>query len=96
MSLQWQRNDEGRIALQGDLTRQTVPEFWQQRRQWLVAGRPLELEMQAVEHVDSAGVALLIEVKRALKDASLTLQNPSKQLVDIAHVSGVHELLSLS
>ncbi|PTC01364.1 hypothetical protein C9975_02440 [Thalassospira xiamenensis] len=98
MSARWQQASDGRVAFEGALTRETVPELWQQHDQWLQAEETLIIDLGAVEHVDSAGVALLIEAKVSLEKQQKQVQfeNVSKQCRDIASVSGVAALLSLS
>lgn len=98
MSLSWERTDGGVVNLSGQLTRGTVPKFWQERRQWLKTDQSLQLNLGAVEKVDSAGVALLVQAQRELQayNQQLTVSEPTQQLQDIVAVSGVGELLSLS
>lgn len=97
MSLSWELKDNKRVCISGELTRNTVPQFWQERAQWLQQ-QSLTVDLAGLKHVDSAGVALLIEIKRSLNSTkgSLKLENANQQLRDIAAVSGVGSLLSLS
>lgn len=97
MSLSWELQDNKRVCISGELTRSTVPQFWQERSQWLQE-ESLTIDLAGLEHVDTAGVALLIEIKRCLNGSqdALKLENANQQLRDIAAVSGVGSLLSLS
>jgi anti-anti-sigma factor len=88
----------GEVRVSGDLNRNSVPEAWSQRDSWLPADSDVVLDLAGVEHVDSAGLALLIRLKSELDAAnqSLSLRNVNKQLQQFAAVSGVTDLLSLS
>lgn len=98
MSIRWEKKGQDQVFFNGELTRATVPELWQQRSEWLLAEDKLTVDLGEVNHVDSAGVALLIEAKVSLAQQKKQIQfeNVSKQCRDIASVSGVAELLSLS
>jgi len=100
MAFNWQRLDDGTVQLEGELTRHTVLSFWQQRTQWLTDSNTATFDVARLDKVDSAGVALFLELLRApaanTEQRELVLRHPSQQLKDIAAVSGVDGLLSLS
>ncbi|RUO62457.1 STAS domain-containing protein [Pseudidiomarina insulisalsae] len=96
--LSWQ-HDNGKLAFDGELTRATVPAAWEQRDSWQSeAGDQLQVDLSEVEHVDSAGVAMLLQLKKYLmqKDCELTILNPSQQFKAIVEVSGGTDLLELA
>ncbi len=92
----WQQHEHD-IRLQGELSRVTVPKLWRQRQQWLGGGDDITLNLAAVEKVDSAGVAMLIEVKRELLGTgrALIITHPTAQLRAIVQVTGVEAILQL-
>lgn len=96
-SCEWQRNEQNEIALTGELDRMTVPALWKQRKSWLDGERVLTLNLQNVTKVDSAGVAMLLELKRAVlaDQRELVITNANEQLHSMVQVSGVQALLQL-
>lgn len=92
------RAEQNLVHVAGALNRDSVPKAWQERHQWAVGKETLALDLSKVNAVDSAGLAMLIQLKAELQtqQRKLTLHNVNKQLVAFAAVSGVTELLSLS
>lgn len=98
-SLQFQGTDTaGEVQVSGDLNRDSVPQAWSTRDDWLPANSDVVMDLAGVDHVDSAGLALLIRLKSEIESAgnTLSLRNVNKQLQQFAAVSGVTGLLSLS
>ncbi|KFZ31208.1 hypothetical protein IDSA_00265 [Pseudidiomarina salinarum] len=95
--INWQTSDDA-LVLSGVLNRDTVPGLWASRADWLSADDALVVDLSGLDHVDSAGVAMLLQTKRQLmqKDRKLELKSPSEQLRAIADVSGATELLNFS
>lgn len=52
------------LGLCGDLTRDTIPSFWNQRKAWLTAQtfseQEMHLDLSTVKKVDSAALAMLL------------------------------------
>lgn len=92
------QHKQGAVFLQGGLNRDTVPEAWHTRRDWAAGQATLTLNLSGVEKVDSAGLAMLIQLKAELARSKreLALHDVSKQLLAFAEVSGVTALLSLT
>lgn len=90
------KNEE--VVVQGDLDRDTVPKAWAERRDWLPTAKHVVVNLEGVNHVDSAGLAMLIRLRSELvaQQRELTLRNLNKQLQQFAQVSGVEELVSIS
>ncbi len=89
--------DDGRLYLTGELSMATVPGLLAQRR--LFAGKDeLTIDLGGVERADSAGVALLVKWQRDARAQQrvISFQNIPPQMLAIARVSGVDELLSLN
>lgn len=86
------------LAVRGDLTFSTVGRLWQDgARQLREAGWPV-LQLDGVQHTDSAGLALLVEWARMAADdqARLQLRGVPDQLRAMAMASHVQELIGLS
>lgn len=99
MSQQLQFNAlDGEVVVVGDLDRNTVPQAWADRKQWLPTGKDIVLNLEGVAHVDSAGLAMVIRLRSELeaRQQSLALRNLNTQLQQFARLSGVEGLVSLS
>ncbi|PIJ51040.1 anti-sigma B factor antagonist [Erwinia sp. OLTSP20] len=70
-SLSW-TSAQGKLALSGWLTHETLLPLWQQRED-LMNGVSL-LDVSGLEQVDTAGLALLIHLRETAKKQPLTLQ----------------------
>ena len=96
-SITWSlENDQ--LVFKGELTRATVPTVWAAREQWQTTAQTrLVVDLAAVDHVDSAGVAMLLQLKRLLaaEQRELSLAQPSQQFRAIVDVSGATELFNL-
>lgn len=86
------------LTVRGELTRATVMQVWRARAQWLRSNTSLQIDLAEVVKVDSAGIAFLLETLTFLNQhqQELRLSNVGQQVRDIAAVSGVTDLLSLS
>lgn len=91
------RTEDNIIAFQGSLTRSSVPALWKTRKQWL-GNKAVSVDVNQVEVIDTAGVAFLLEIMKATQGTNRPLKcvGASEQLKQIASVSGVESLLSLS
>lgn len=87
---------EGQYQLSGNLTFQTVPEVFRKGDSLFAKPGQLSVDLQGVARTDSAGLALLIDWLRRAKqsNSSLTLQNIPQQMLSMARVSGLDELVS--
>lgn len=98
-SCEWQSSDAGRVVLSGQLTRNTVPAIWSKRREWLANGNAaLTFDMAGVEKVDSAGIAMLLQAKSALRTSAreMIIENASEQFEAMLKVSGANTLLTFN
>lgn len=59
---QWTLLTPDKIALSGDLDRDAVPALWQFIKQWQPTEKELNVSLEQVNRVDSAGMALLIHL----------------------------------
>ena len=90
--------DDGRLLLTGELSMDTVPELLKQGHLQNGSDAQIRVDLQGVERADSAGVALLVEWQRAAscQQRSISFQNIPSQMLAIARLSGVDELLALN
>lgn len=89
--------DNGTLSFTGEMTRATVASAWHQRNQWRAEGDSLVVNLADVEHVDSAGVAMLLQLKKYLlqHQCELVITQPSQQFKAIVDVSGAATLLDV-
>ena len=92
---------DGSLLLSGELSMATVPELLEQlstQGALRNAEGEILIDLQGVERADSAGLALLIEWQRLAgqQQKSIRFCNIPAQMLAIARLSGVDELLSLS
>ena len=86
---------EGRYALTGELTFGTVPGLWRSGSNAFGDDAAVRLDLAGITRVDSAGIALLIELTRSVRNRSgdILLEHAPPQLMAIATVSGLDEVL---
>lgn len=93
-----QREADGRLQLQGELSFATVPALWRHSLELLSAEEQICVDLKQVQRSDSAGLALLVEWMRAAKRLGKPVQflNMPQQMLDIARVSSLDQVLPLS
>jgi len=86
---------DGRYALTGELTYATVPNLWRSGGGVFGKDAAVRLDLSGILRVDSAGIALLIEFTRTIKNSggTILLEHAPPQLMAIATVSGLDEVL---
>jgi phospholipid transport system transporter-binding protein len=86
---------EGRYALTGELTFGTVPELWRSSTDTFSNDTAVRLDLAGISRVDSAGIAMLIELTRLVRNrgGKISLEHAPPQLLAIATVSGLDEVL---
>ena len=87
---------EGRWLLQGELSFVSVPAILKSSARGFMASREIEVDLQGVTRADSAGLVLLIEWLRESERVGkvVTFINVPKQLLAIARLCGLDEILS--
>ena len=97
MSASLQTSPDGQFALKGVLDFESVPVLWRQHKHLLEIARDVCIDLSAVEHSNSAGIALLMDWQRHARkqNISLTWRGMPAQMQSLARVSGVMDLLSL-
>jgi len=78
--------------LSGELSFATVGALLAEFTQRAALSPPKELDLSEVTRTDSAGLALLIELRG--QDASMTFRHLPRQMLSLATLSGVQNLLT--
>lgn len=94
------RFDDGVARISGDLTLDTVAGIYRQAGEALRHdGERLDsVDLDAVERVDSSGLALLLQwqAAREREDGSLEIRNAPDDLLRLARLCGAQDLLHLN
>ncbi len=90
-------SEDGRLQVSGELSFKTVPELVSASQGFFKKNNGFNVDLVGVSRADSAGVALLIEWQRQAQkqNKSVCFLNIPPQMLAIARLSGVDELLSL-
>lgn len=90
-------NGPGRWLLEGELGFTTVPALLSHSGMDISGTPDLEVDLRGVTRADSAGLALLVEWLRESEQAGqrIAFVNVPSQLLSIARVCGLDEILSL-
>lgn len=89
---------EGRYALRGRLTFQSVPQFFAHARTLLAGNGPVTVDLAGVTLADSAGIALLIEWQQQARAAgrAFAYANIPEQVRKIIRVSGLQQAFDIA
>lgn len=92
-----EKNDEGMIGVSGTLRFGLVTDLLKSSQQFFVGQDDLVFNLGRVEKTDSAGLALLVEWMVMAEESGQTIsfQEIPKQMLDIARVSGIDEILPI-
>ena len=91
--------ENGKLHLRGVLDKNSVPAAYQCSQQLLRRQQaPDTIELSAVEHIDSAGLALLLEWQSWAKHRqhALKLEHAPQQLLMLARLSELDRILNLN
>lgn len=96
MDVRLNKDDADRWKVEGELTFASVPRFQDQSLEWFSAP-PGVLDLAAVERIDSAGIALLIEwARRArLAGAAMKLVNVPAGMTSLSKTAGLNKILNI-
>ena len=88
------KREDGWLAVEGQLTMDTVPALFETGLQYL-ASEDLQVDFSRVESVDSAAVSMLLGWTRAAQRSRriLRVTGLPADLLSLAHLYGVAELL---
>ncbi|NOX76586.1 MAG: STAS domain-containing protein [Gammaproteobacteria bacterium] len=93
-----QAAEHGQLLLSGELTLDTVSALATDTRVLFADDGDINIDLGAVARADSAGVALLVQWQREARRRQRTVcfRNIPSQMLSIARLCGVDELLALS
>lgn len=88
---------DNRIRVSGELSFKSVPALVSISQKYFINDNGFNVDLADVSRADSAGVALLVEWQRQAQKQkkSICFVNIPSQMLAIARLSGVDELLSL-
>ncbi|AVT57005.1 lipid asymmetry maintenance protein MlaB [Pectobacterium versatile] len=93
-ALNWQAQDST-LALTGDLDRETLLPFWQQRESLLVG--KTTLDVSGLNRVDSAGLALLMHVyQQPPSGGEIAIVGASDRLKTLIALYNLNEIIPVS
>lgn len=87
-----ENNDTWRFS--GELSFVTVGYLLTEFSQRISQSPPKVIDLAEVTRTDSAGLALLIEILKQMKDQSIAFRHIPSQMLTLAQVSGVQEILT--
>lgn len=93
---QWQVTNSSLVKLTGALDRDMVPPLWKALQQWQPQNDQIEVSLQGVERVDSAGMVMLIHLIEHAKNQNchIMLSFVPEQLRTLFQLSNVEHVLA--
>ncbi|RJX70644.1 STAS domain-containing protein [Vibrio sinensis] len=93
---QWLQIDATTYSIDGLLDRDTVPILWPTLSQWSPSEQSVEVSLEQIKRVDSAGMVMLIHlIEHAKKqNCHIMLSFVPKQLSTLFQLSNVDELIA--
>ena len=85
------------LEFTGDVDLACSPDARKQMLQCLEDGRPLLVDLSAVHHIDSSGVAVLVEghITAAKKGLHFGIAAPSRAVMDVLRLARLDGILTL-
>lgn len=74
MAISWQNTEQHQVILAGKLSQSTVPSLFPIKKRMAQYNERLDIELGQLTHVDSAGLAFLIELREYCDNKSINLQ----------------------
>ncbi|PAU35778.1 NTP-binding protein [Vibrio coralliilyticus] len=92
---QWLSVSDGHYQITGALDRESVPALWRSLCNWKVSSSTIEISLEQVERVDSAGMVMLIHLLEHAKkqNCHIMLSFVPKQLLTLFQLSNVEEFI---
>lgn len=92
-----ERRGDGRYAVAGELSFDTVPAVWQETRDWFAAGGVSAVDLVGVTRADSAGLAMLLEWLREAqrRGGRVSFDHVPEQIRALARLTGLASVLDL-
>jgi len=95
-NLQWQLDSEQRYSLSGELDRESVPELWSLLKQQQFPAGDVDVSLEQVTRVDSAGMVMLIHLLEHAKkqNCHIMLSFVPDELHTLFQLSNVEEFVA--
>ncbi|MGY3685184.1 STAS domain-containing protein [Vibrio coralliilyticus] len=92
---QWLSVSDVHYQITGALDRESVPALWRSLCNWKVTSSTIEISLEQVERVDSAGMVMLIHLLEHAKkqNCHIMLSFVPKQLLTLFQLSNVEEFI---
>ena len=90
--------DNGVFEMTGQVTFQSVPQFFAHTDKWLQGGSgKVTIDMRGVTLADSAGLALMIEWQQVARSAQreIVFTHIPEQMRDLIHVNGLTQIFGI-
>ncbi|MGD8174063.1 STAS domain-containing protein [Vibrio sp. TRT 21S02] len=93
---QWQQSCGEKVCLLGVIDRDSVPSLWQFIQRWQATGATMDISLEHVERIDSAGMVMLIHlIEHAKKqNCHIMLSFVPEQLNTLIQLSNIKEFLA--
>ncbi len=93
---QWQQSTDNKISLMGVLDREKVPTLWAFAQGWKPNVAQVEVSLENIERVDSAGMVMLIHLIQHAKkqNCHIMFSFVPEQLRTLFQLSNVDSMLS--
>lgn len=93
---QWQELSPTQYALSGSLDRDSIPSIWAEFKQWPFQQDTMQINLTNVERIDSATLALLIQLIKKAKEnqCKLLFNDLPEQLNVLIEISNVTSMMS--
>ena len=89
-------NDALLIALEGRLDTTTAPQLEGELREALDGADRLELDLEKLEYISSAGLRVLLSAQKLMaKKGGMTLRHVSEAIMEIFEVTGFVDILNI-
>lgn len=99
-SVTWEQDGAGRIFLKGHVDRDTVPALRRRLFREVLSRRPkrLLLDLSSIDRMDTAGLALLVELRNAMArhDGELRLDGVTDSVRRLMGLARLDNLLAVS
>ncbi|MZI92404.1 STAS domain-containing protein [Vibrio sp. CAIM 722] len=93
---QWQIANAQQVLLSGDLDRDTVPELWRELSGWTPSSKQLDVSLESVSRIDSAGMVMLIHLieHAKQKNCHIMLSSVPEQLRTLFQLSNIEPMMA--
>ncbi|KEY90866.1 anti sigma factor b [Candidatus Photodesmus blepharus] len=92
---QWQQSNVKHVTLLGELNRDTVPSLWKFIRRWKIRVESVEISLEKIDKIDSAGMVMLIHLIDYAKkhNCHIMLSSIPEELIVLFRLSRVEFMI---